>query len=101
MEADKVRRSWQNDRGGVYQGRRWRFLARRSSALGNVAGSGVLALCDREPRRYSRQVENLREQATRCPRLAKFTTDREIARKLLELAMDFERQALELEDRNG
>jgi hypothetical protein len=43
------------------------------------------------------QVESLREQATRCRRLARFTTDREIARRLLELAQDFEQRASELE----
>jgi hypothetical protein len=47
------------------------------------------------------QVDNLREQAMRCRRLASLTTDREISRRLLELAQDFERQASELEDRKG
>lgn len=47
------------------------------------------------------KVENLREQATRCRRLAGHTTDREVARKLLELAQEFERRAYELEDRKG
>ncbi len=47
------------------------------------------------------KIEKLREQAARCRRLAGHTTDREVARKLLELAQDFERQATELEDRKG
>lgn len=47
------------------------------------------------------KVENLREQAVRCRRLAGLTTNLEIARKLLELAQDCERRAFELEDRKG
>ena len=43
------------------------------------------------------RVENLREQAMRCRRLAKLTTDREVAQKLTELAGEFEQRALELE----
>jgi hypothetical protein len=45
------------------------------------------------------KAENLREQAMRCRRLAGQTTDREIARKLLELAEEFEQCASKLEDR--
>jgi hypothetical protein len=37
-------------------------------------------------------IENLQEQAARCRRLASQTTDREIARKLIELAQAFERR---------
>jgi hypothetical protein len=43
------------------------------------------------------RVENLRVQAMRCRRLAKLTTDREVAQKLAELAQEFEQRALELE----
>ena len=43
------------------------------------------------------KAENLREQAARCRRLASLTTDRPIARSLLDLAQEFERQASELE----
>ena len=43
------------------------------------------------------EVENLRVQAVRCRRLARLTTDREIARKLMGLAAEFEQRALELE----
>jgi hypothetical protein len=43
------------------------------------------------------KAENLRAQAVRCRRLTRATTDREIARKLVELAQEFEQRALELE----
>jgi hypothetical protein len=43
------------------------------------------------------KAENLRAQASRCRRLARQTTDRDIARRLLELAQEFELRALELE----
>jgi hypothetical protein len=43
------------------------------------------------------KVESLRSQAARARRLARQTTDREIARKLVELAQEFEQRALELE----
>jgi hypothetical protein len=41
------------------------------------------------------KAESLCEQAMRCRRLARATTDREVARKLLELAQEFEQRALE------
>jgi hypothetical protein len=44
-------------------------------------------------------AKKLWEQAARCRRLASQTTDREIARRLLELAREFEQRATELEDR--
>jgi hypothetical protein len=43
------------------------------------------------------KAENLRAQAVRCRRLARQTTDREIARKLMELAQEFEQRASEVE----
>ncbi len=43
------------------------------------------------------KAETLRVQASRCRRLARQTTDREIARKLVELGEEFEQRALELE----
>jgi hypothetical protein len=43
------------------------------------------------------KAESLRAQAARCRRLASHTTDREIARKLLELADEFDQRAAELE----
>jgi hypothetical protein len=43
------------------------------------------------------KVETLREQAMRCRRLARATTDHEVARKLEELAQEFEQRALGLE----
>jgi hypothetical protein len=46
------------------------------------------------------KAENLRVQASRCRRLAGQTTDREIARLLVELAAEFEQRAVELETRN-
>jgi hypothetical protein len=42
-------------------------------------------------------VENCREQAARCRRLASLTWDREIARRLIELAQEFERRVSQLE----
>jgi hypothetical protein len=44
-----------------------------------------------------RKAENLREQAGRCRRLARQTTDREIAHRLMELAQEFDQRAAELE----
>jgi hypothetical protein len=41
--------------------------------------------------------EYYREQATRCRRLARDVLDREIEKRLLEIAEEFEKQALELE----
>jgi hypothetical protein len=38
------------------------------------------------------RAEDLRVQGARCRRPAKATTDREIARKLLELAREFEQR---------
>jgi hypothetical protein len=45
----------------------------------------------------AQKAENLRVQASRCRRLARQTTDREIARRLVELAVEFEQRAVELE----
>jgi hypothetical protein len=45
----------------------------------------------------AQKAENLRVQAARCRRLARQTTDREIARRLVELAQESERRAVELE----
>jgi hypothetical protein len=42
----------------------------------------------------------LREQAQRCRRLADTTTDDDVSRRLLQLARDFEEQALKLEKDN-
>lgn len=38
-------------------------------------------------------AQTYRDQAARCRRLARQTTDRQIAERLLELAQEFERQA--------
>jgi hypothetical protein len=38
-----------------------------------------------------------RDKAARCRRLARQTTDREIAGKLMELAREFDEQAAEIE----
>ena len=43
------------------------------------------------------KAEALREQALRCRRLARHTTDREVARKLLEIAEEFDQRAAEWE----
>jgi len=48
------------------------------------------------PEDVQAKVESLQEQAARCRRLARHTTDREVARKLLDLAEEFEQQAAEL-----
>ena len=42
----------------------------------------------------------LREQAERCRRLARATTDAEVARRLLQLAEEFEEQAQAEETRS-
>jgi len=42
----------------------------------------------------------LREQAERCRRLARATTDRAVSRRLLELAAEFEEQADVVERRS-
>ena len=47
-----------------------------------------------------RQTRFLREQAQRCRRLADTTTDDDVSRRLLQLARDFEEQALKLEKDN-
>jgi hypothetical protein len=47
------------------------------------------------------QTRSLREQAKRCRRLADATTDADVARRLLELAREFEEQASKLEAENG
>jgi hypothetical protein len=44
------------------------------------------------------QTRFLREQAKRCRRLADATTDAGVARRLLDLAREFEEQASKLED---
>src|SRR5689334_5886846 len=41
----------------------------------------------------SKRSQMLREQAERCRRLARATTDANVSRKLLELAAEFEEQA--------
>ena len=38
-------------------------------------------------------AKTYREKAARCRRLGRQTTDREVARRLIELAEEFERQA--------
>jgi hypothetical protein len=47
------------------------------------------------------QVRSLREQAARCRRLADTTTDDDVARRLLQLASEFEQQASKLETENS
>jgi hypothetical protein len=42
-----------------------------------------------------------REKAERCRRLARQTTDREIANRLLELAVEFEERAAEADNREA
>lgn len=49
----------------------------------------------------SKSSQMLREQAERCRRLAKATTDATVSRKLLELAKEFEERAKAEEDRFG
>jgi hypothetical protein len=45
----------------------------------------------------SRLAQTYREKAARCRRLARQTTDRQIAQRLLELADQFEQFAVEAE----
>jgi hypothetical protein len=45
-------------------------------------------------------VRFLRDQAERCRRLANATTDADASRRLLQLAREFEEQALGMEDGN-
>jgi hypothetical protein len=42
-------------------------------------------------------AQTYREKASRCRRLARQTTDREVAERLIELAQEFEDQAAALE----
>jgi hypothetical protein len=46
-------------------------------------------------------VEYLMEQAARCQRLAKQVLDRDLERRLLELAEEFERRAEEIVEQQG
>jgi hypothetical protein len=62
--------------------------------------AGVDACVTRSGEDIRRQARFLREQAGRCRRLADATTDADAARRLLQLASDFEDQAANLEDEN-
>ena len=46
-------------------------------------------------------ARSYRDKAERCRRLARQTTDREIAQRLIELAQEFEQQALNVKQREG
>jgi hypothetical protein len=48
----------------------------------------------------NKKAEEFREQAERCRRLARETTNREVAQKLSELALEFEEKAAAEDARN-
>lgn len=77
----------------------------RSCALvcpGNAGrGAGVDACVTKNGDEIREQTRFLREQAERCRRLADATTDTDIARRLLQLAREFEEQAAKLENDGG
>jgi hypothetical protein len=72
------------------------FFGREHSGS-DVVNRSVRGFMAESPDDAREKAEDLRVQATRCRRLARQTTDREIARKLVELAQEFEQRALELE----
>jgi len=46
-------------------------------------------------------AKTYRDKAARCRRLARQTTDREIAQRLIELAKEFEQHAIQAEQAEG
>jgi hypothetical protein len=61
---------------------------------------GVDANVTRNGDDIRRQARFLREQAERCRRLADATTDSDVARRLLQLAREFDDQAAKVEGEN-
>src|SRR4051794_18130599 len=78
------------------RGTRMAANCRRERSGNDDVNRGVRGCMDKNPDE-AQKVEILREQAARCRRLARHTSDREIELKLVELAQEFERRAAKLE----
>src|SRR3954452_8767485 len=77
---------------------------RRTAQLTRSAHKGITAPSSGVPSRVMRNTpttaQRLRQQAQRCRRLAAATTDHEVSRRLLELAKEFDEQAVAEEARS-
>jgi hypothetical protein len=71
-----------------------------------LGSAGFVSTCEMVPeKRISRHsmstIDYFREQAARCRRLAKQMLDRDLERRLLELAEEFDKRAEEIIQRQG
>jgi hypothetical protein len=87
------------DRGGILSGVPFRFpygCLPWNATLGMMLQPGVQGFMAENSDDSRDKAENFRAQAARYRRLARQTTDRDIAHRLWELAQEFEQRELEI-----